>query len=34
MKKTTKKIAAARLMARTARADAVRERLYWAVLSQ
>ena len=31
MKKTTKKIAAARLMARTARADAVRERLYWAV---
>ena len=30
MKKTTKKIAAARLMARTARADAVRERLYWA----
>ena len=30
MKKTTKKIAAARLTARTARADAVRERLYWA----
>ena len=31
MKKTTKKIAATRLTARTARADAVRERLYWAV---